>query len=352
MTYKILIVDDEPSNLRALERLLSRSYSVVTTGSGAEALQLILQHDFAAIISDQRMPGMNGVEFLVKAAEMRQQTVRILLTGYTDVDTLVEAINSGVVYQYVSKPWKNDDLVQTVRRALEHHESVKQTYRSKLDLTRLHSRCEALRSGAARLFDELVGTRFPQLLAHSARIGDQARVVAAALRLDGDRVRMIARAARIFPAFYGPQTVADVLGTANLSAAERGERASEFLLSMEMFGELTADEEYREIADMLRFANEYFDGSGFPEQLAGDRIPIASRILAAVRAYDLLTAVGQHGRTLTHDQAIARLSSGTHDRFDPGIIEAMSGPDFAAHLAAAHVPPANAGTNSLYPNFD
>ena len=114
MDYKILIVDDEPANLRLLERLFRRDYQIISAASGLEALELLKLHNIALIISDQRMPGMTGIEFLKQAAEMRPATVRIILTGYTDVNALVEAINSGVIYKYATKPWVNEDLKQTV----------------------------------------------------------------------------------------------------------------------------------------------------------------------------------------------------------------------------------------------
>jgi CheY-like chemotaxis protein len=120
MLYKILFVDDETANLRVLERLFRNRYEVINASSGPEALQILATHDVALIISDQRMPDMTGIDFLKRAAEMRPQTVRIILTGYTDASALVEAINSGVVYKYVTKPWVNEDLMQTVKRALQH----------------------------------------------------------------------------------------------------------------------------------------------------------------------------------------------------------------------------------------
>jgi CheY-like chemotaxis protein len=89
MRYKILVVDDEPANLRLLERLFAGEYDVVTATSGGEGLELLALHEFAVIISDQRMPSMTGVEFLKRAADMRSQTVRIILSGHTDVDDLV-----------------------------------------------------------------------------------------------------------------------------------------------------------------------------------------------------------------------------------------------------------------------
>src|SRR5918997_4006306 len=125
MSYKIMIVDDEPANLRLLERLFRRDYQVVSASSGEEALRLLDQHDAALLITDQRMPGMTGVELLKHTATIRPHMVRIILTGYPDVETLVEAINSGLVYKYVTKPWNNEELRLTVSRAVEHYDSNK-----------------------------------------------------------------------------------------------------------------------------------------------------------------------------------------------------------------------------------
>src|SRR6266852_5443582 len=92
MSYKILIVDDEPANSRTLARLFREDYEVLTAASGDEALALLGQHDVALLITDQRMPGMTGIELLKKTVPLRPRMVRIILTGYTDVDALVEAI--------------------------------------------------------------------------------------------------------------------------------------------------------------------------------------------------------------------------------------------------------------------
>src|SRR6478672_1701291 len=110
MKYKILIVDDEKENLRLLERLFRRTHDVFEATSGVEGIKMLELHDIELIISDQRMPGMTGIEFLKRAALLRPNTVRIILTGYTDVNDLVEAINSGVVYRFVTKPWVNAEL--------------------------------------------------------------------------------------------------------------------------------------------------------------------------------------------------------------------------------------------------
>ena len=100
-----------------LARLVLRA-SLILRDSGAEALQLLDRHDVALIISDQRMPSMTGIDLLKRTVSVRPQMVKILLTGYTDVGALIEAINSGLVYRYLTKPWNNEDLRVTVSRAI------------------------------------------------------------------------------------------------------------------------------------------------------------------------------------------------------------------------------------------
>lgn len=140
MTYKILIVDDEPVNLRTLSRLLHENYEVITAESGDEALKLLHQHNFALLISDQRMPGMTGIELMKNTVALRPQMVKVLLTGYTDVDALIESINCGLVYRYLTKPWNNDDLRLTVSRALEHYEATKSKHLLLMENARLRIR--------------------------------------------------------------------------------------------------------------------------------------------------------------------------------------------------------------------
>lgn len=116
----ILCVDDERDNLDALDRLFRKKYSVLKALSGPEALSLLdLNPEIALIISDQRMPGMTGVQLLEQSIQTHPNTARILLTGYTDIESVIEAVNSGQIYRYVTKPWDPVDLGNAVERALE-----------------------------------------------------------------------------------------------------------------------------------------------------------------------------------------------------------------------------------------
>ncbi len=123
---KILVVDDEPDNLDLLYRTFYREYKVIKANSGPDALELLaLEGDISVIISDQRMPMMSGTEFLSLTATQYPDIIRIILTGYTDVEDLVEAINAGKVFKYVTKPWEAEDLKAVVRQALDTHNVLK-----------------------------------------------------------------------------------------------------------------------------------------------------------------------------------------------------------------------------------
>jgi GAF domain-containing protein/DNA-binding response OmpR family regulator len=123
---KILVVDDEPDNLDLLYRSFYREYQVLRAEGGQAALEILAaQQDVAVIISDQRMPGMSGTEFLSRTAHQYPNIIRIILTGYTDVEDLVEAINAGKVFKYVTKPWDDEDLRGVVRQAVDTHNVLK-----------------------------------------------------------------------------------------------------------------------------------------------------------------------------------------------------------------------------------
>ncbi len=115
----VLIVDDEPNTLTLLRQLFGREIPVLTAGSGPQALEVLADNHVGVIVADQRMPDMSGTDLLAEVMHRHPNIVRIILTAYADIDTLLEAINTGKVFQYVSKPWDNRDLAMTVRSAME-----------------------------------------------------------------------------------------------------------------------------------------------------------------------------------------------------------------------------------------
>ncbi|NTW48472.1 MAG: response regulator [Chlorobiales bacterium] len=129
MKYTVLFVDDEPQVLISLSIVFQKEYNVLTAQSGIAALEIIRRTPLVhVIISDQRMPGMPGVELLKSVKEISPTTMRILLTGYADLDAVIGSINVGDVFRFVNKPWKNDKLRETVRLACQISEKMNSLY--------------------------------------------------------------------------------------------------------------------------------------------------------------------------------------------------------------------------------
>lgn len=120
--YTVLVVDDEQDNLQILQDLLSREYRVIASGSGQEALKRLQEQEIHLIITDQRMPVMKGTELLEKCIGINPAIIRIILTAYTDINEIIAAINQGNVYKFITKPWSPEEMLLTVKRALESYQ--------------------------------------------------------------------------------------------------------------------------------------------------------------------------------------------------------------------------------------
>ncbi len=159
-TVTVLIVDDEPRVLDALEAVLAADFRVLRASSGPAALDVLTREDVAVIVTDHRMPQMTGVELLARSQAVAPEAVRIVLTAYTDVDSLMEAINAGGIYHFIPKPWDPQELAAVVRRAAERHGLVRENARLREELELAYN---ALRREAAEAherpltFDRLIG---------------------------------------------------------------------------------------------------------------------------------------------------------------------------------------------------
>src|SRR6266545_803111 len=195
MTHKLLIVDDEVPNLRLLERLFSNDFQCLTASSGPDAIRLLEQHDIAILISDQRMPGMTGIELLQRTANLRPHMVRILLTGYTDVETLVDAINSGLVYMYITKPWNNDDLKLRVNRACDHYQNNKKRQALAGANERLLLRLQEAKVGVVTALSEMLKVRDKHAFGHALRVRNYAIMIAGIMNVSDEQREELSMAA-------------------------------------------------------------------------------------------------------------------------------------------------------------
>ena len=138
--YELLLIDDEPANLQKLHRTFVDHYKVHLAQTGEEALQILKAHPIDAVITDQKMPNMTGIEFLDAASKEHPDLVRIILTGYAEIDDLIAAINTSKVDKYITKPWAPDDLRMAVREALEKRELQRENERLAAELQAANER--------------------------------------------------------------------------------------------------------------------------------------------------------------------------------------------------------------------
>ncbi len=149
--YRILAVDDEPANLHLLRRTFRQDYEIELAESGLAGLDILRQHPVDIIITDQRMPGMTGVELLVESRLIHPDAVRMILTAYTDVKDIIDSINKGYIYRYILKPWSPEDLKVTVTRALDHYRLEQQ---NRLLVKKLQKSLDDLRAAQQELLHQ------------------------------------------------------------------------------------------------------------------------------------------------------------------------------------------------------
>ena len=323
MAYKLMIVDDEPANLRLLERLFRRDYQVISASSGLEALQLLNQHDVALIITDQRMPGMTGIELLKRTAMFRPHMVRIVLTGYTDVGALVEAINCGQVYRYVTKPWNNDDLRQTVERALEHYEMNKSHHELEQANKRLSIRLQEMTRGVVRTIADALEAKDEYMFGHARRVSGYATAIGRRMRLDVATLEQLSLAAFLHDIgkigtpdhiLLKPDAFTEEDWTCIQLHSERGARM------------LSGVPEMEEVASIVRHHHEHYDGTGYPEALRDEQIPLASRITLVADAYDAMTSPRPfRAEACSHEFALEQIRNQSGKHFDPEVVRAFCG---------------------------
>jgi response regulator RpfG family c-di-GMP phosphodiesterase len=154
----ILIVDDEPEMLHSLKDLLRHDYQVFTAPSGAEGLKILQMEIIHLVMTDQRMPEMTGVELLKHVKNEHPAAIRIIFTGYADMKAVIEAINQGNVFRFVTKPWEPEELLAVLGEAGEHHDHIIERYHLLDDLARHEIACGQFKDA---LLDGSLGTLTP-----------------------------------------------------------------------------------------------------------------------------------------------------------------------------------------------
>ncbi|HEY8187490.1 MAG TPA: HD domain-containing phosphohydrolase [Pyrinomonadaceae bacterium] len=319
MTHKLLIVDDELPNLRLLERLFAKDFQVLTAPSGPEAIRLLEQHDVAILITDQRMPEMTGIELLKRSARLRPHMVRILLTGYTDLEALVEAINSGLVYMYITKPWNNDDLKVRVSRASEHYQHNKNRSALEDGNRRLLLRLNEVKLGVVGALTEMLRVRDNHAADHALRVRNYAMMIATKLGISQEQEEDLSIAALL-------HDLGRIDTYRNRATSSRKSSVDQTLIQGYSECEarlLHAVPELANVAEIVTSLRENYDGTGTPRGLKAEQIPLSSRILRLADEYDQMI-LPEASASLTHDEAMRFLTQRSGKQFDPMVVEVLT----------------------------
>ena len=336
----ILCVDDEPNILAALRRLFrTKGYEVLTADSARAGMAVLKARPVDLIISDMRMPEMDGVRFLEHARALCPDTLRLLLTGHADVNQILDAVNRGEIYRYITKPWDDHEMTLVVRLAFERKALEALTAQQNDQLLELNqsleakvaSRTEELVGSNDKLkrnfltgiqvFSSLIELRGANLAGHSRRVADLARRIAPRLGLDPRETQQIFIAGLLHN--IGKIGFSDSL--LEMAVPRMNGELLGLYRSYPVRGEqlLMPLEDLREAATLVRAHQERFDGEGFPDRLAGLDIPIGARILALASDYDNLQIGTLSERQLRPEQAAKIVIESRGKRYDPAVVAAF-----------------------------
>lgn len=348
----VLLVDDEPSVLSALKRVFRpKHYRTLCAESGEAALDLLAAGEVDLIVSDMRMPRMSGAELLTRVGERQPDTMRILLTGYSEIDSAVRAINEAGIYRYLTKPWDDHDLLLTVEQALEQQRLRRETAR--LDaLTRkqndalrafnagleaqVQARVEEIRqtmlfledaqrdlthnfAAMAQVCANMIELRCGAPGGESQRVGEAARDLALALGMSGWQALELFFAGLLHG--IGKLSLPDELLHRPLDRLTPDESRLYYRHPLRAQMVLTPVQQLGRVAHVIHHQYERFDGRGTPDGLAANAIPLGSRILAVARDFDALCSGSMFTRPYTVQQAMAVLVSQSGLRYDARVVD-------------------------------
>jgi len=308
--YKILIVDDEPDNLQLLYRTLRGKYEIVKASSPSEALELLKGSDFQCIISDHKMPGMDGVEFLKLSSETHPNAIRLLVTAYSDVKILIDAINYARIYRYIKKPYAPDELLHIVEASLEY-------YQLKIDNETLIKDLKELFSGTIKAIIEALDAKDSFTLGRSRRVAFYSAKMVEFLNLDKTQAGIIELAGLLHD--IGMIGVAeDILNkTQKLTDEEFEEIKKHVQHSVKILEDI---KQLYDVIEIIKYHHEHYDGHGYPYGKKGEEIPLGSRIIAIADAYDSMVSNRAYRQGLSGEEALKLIDERAGTQFDPELI--------------------------------
>lgn len=345
ISQSILIVDDEPAVVKSLERLLRPlEIDIYTASAGDEALAVLADKKISLIISDHRMPGMTGVELLDQARRASPETIRILLTGYADIDTTIEAINSGAVRYYISKPWDDEIFLSRIRESLEMFKMVAEnsrlselsskqneqlqefnrTLEKRVDdqtaqIQRQHQELKRSFLETIKAFSTIIDLRFSDVGSHSQRVASLTKEFLKYLDVEGKEYQDVVVAAFLHD--IGKISLPDAVYLKDPS--EHSHSDMQVLQKHSVIGQscVVAINGFEEIGEIIRHHHEDFDGNGYPDGLGDIRIPLGSKVIRIADAFDHQAFIDGYPDMKRLNDATAYLVQHSETKFDPEMVK-------------------------------
>lgn len=307
--HTILVVDDESDNLALLKRTLRKDYEILSASDGDEALKIVQQrgNEISLIISDQRMPVMTGTELFTEIIEHYPHIIKMLLTGYSDLDTLVSAVNECNLFQYILKPFDPDELKLIVQNGIKTFELTNNKNNLLVNLKELfYTTIKSISSA--------LDAKDPYTHGHSLRVTTYSLILAKAVGMDETTLEEIETASLLHDIgkIGIPESI--LLKPGKLSNEEFDIMKSHPEKGKKMLSSIT---KLKAVCDWLCSHHEKWDGTGYPDKLAGHDIPLSARIISIADTYDAMTSDRPYRKALSHEIAIDEIRKFSGSQFDP-----------------------------------
>ncbi len=342
--YTILLVDDEENILRSLKRQLAElEYDIEIAPSGLQGLELLDEREVAVIISDQRMPGMSGTQFLSMAKKKQPDTIRMLLTAYSDLKDTVDAINQGEIYKYLSKPWDESILKRTVAEAVERYALVKENKRlthelsvwntqleqrvqeQTLDIQRSNQNLQVLNEkleknfqNSLEAFSGLIELCDTQKSNHARMVAELSVRIAEALDISEHETATVRAGALLHD--IGKIGISEAVlkkDSRGLTFSERKEYEQHPVRGQAAVEPIEC---LREAGRLIRHHHEWMNGAGYPDGIGGTDIPLGARIIAVADAIDRFANPGPNGGRYDFTAALSVVEQDAGKKYDRSII--------------------------------
>lgn len=268
--HQILFVDDELSILKSIKRLfLDSDYDIITAQSGLEAIDIVKHTEISVCVADQRMSGMSGTELLTKIKDLSPFTTRVLLTGYTDLDSILCAINSGEIFRFILKPWDDSELISQVDMAVA-------KFKKKI------AKNEKLMLALA----ETIELKDPYTKGHCQRVAEYAVAIAKELDLNEKTITAIRYGAWL----HDCGKIGIKEATLNLPGNFNDDQKKEMCKHPEAGANVAKIAGFSpQVINTILYHHEKLNGTGYPKGLKGKNIPLEAQIVAVADIYDALS---------------------------------------------------------------